>query len=636
MSSITILTGTPGKGWHALAESLCRTTPRPLVEGFLACHQERETKTTPAIIQEPLAWSARSVAEAPSSLLQKLEDLIPQISQRSEPVVLWSPLAAPLLPLWLQRLPDARVIVFCESPGRTTAESLLSGLGNAPREPQALLSAWDTASKEILAVRQAHGTRVVFLDYEECSARSELFAAWLRGQSLGEPSTPPDENKNTLRATVAVIANSLAESRPQTAMLWQELQASCQPMDPSWPSFVRNHSLQSAIEAAVNTESALLRLREKAAERELHLDALQVANKALRQDLDALSRKHAETSETLLHELQTAFGESETFFERLLKNEGAMGKTTLTADKISYGYVCEDEPHKHLDVHFEALRLLSDSWPALRLRIVQHFGRAGVALFQPADCGDRRPLHPWLPTGEEDGIPLVLLMPRDRPCAAFLGKLPGKDIFLLRELVLAAIGHISAHGLPPEAKTDWAAVGREFLAELDDLPKHLHYDCLDAVPEQNKDGKSIYFNIYNVYYRGRLIPNLGFRWTTNSQLLEFAYSKDTTDRCFLVKWPAWDASRGKPLDLSLVLSGTADGATRECWLDLPLADRDLLGLIIRELPNFCHHYAEQNPTQHRSLPALLQQARAMSLAIQNLDQRPGWLPKILRRPSARR
>jgi hypothetical protein len=636
MSPVTILTGTPGRGWHALAESLGRTTPRPLLEDFLACHQEHEAGTTPTMASEPQTWRARSVAGAPSSLLQKLEDLIPRISQRSEPVVLWSPLAAPLLPLWLQRLPDARVIVFCESPGQSIAGSLLSEVGSATHEPQALLSEWDTASEALLAARQANGARVVFLDYEECSARPELLAAWLRGQSLGEPSAPPDEDKDSLRATVAVIANSLAESRPQTPILWQEMQASCQPLDPSWPSLVRTSSLQFAIEAAINNESALRQLREQTAERELHLDALQVANKALRQDIDALSRKHTATSETLLHELQTAFHESETFFERLLKNEGAMGQTTLTADKISYGYVCEDEPHKHLDVHFETARLLSDSWPALRLRIVQHSGRAGVALFQPADCGDRRPLHPWQPTGEEDGIPLVLLMPRDRPCAALLGKLPGKDIFLLRELVLAALRHMSAHGLPSEAKTDWAAVGREFLAELDDLPKHLHYDCLDAVPEQNKDNKSIYFNIYNVYYRGRLIPNLGFRWTTNSQLLEFAYSKDTADRCFLVKWPAWDGSRGKPLDLSLVVSGTADSTTRERWLDLPLADRDLLSSIIRELPNFCHHYAEKNPAQHRSLPALLQQAGAISLAVQNLDQRPGWLPQILRRPSARR
>jgi hypothetical protein len=214
--------------------------------------------------------------------------------------------------------------------------------------------------------------------------------------------------------------------------------------------------------------------------------------------------------------------------------------------------------------------------------------------------------------------------------------LPGKDIFFLRELVLAALGHIKAHGLPSEAKTDWAAIGREINQELDELPARLHYDCLDAVREQQKDRATIYFNVYNAYFRGRLIPNLGFRWTTDTGLLEFACARDTTDRCVLVKWPSWDAVSSKPRDFSLVLSAKKEKEARRAWHDLPRIDRDFLRSVVMELPNFCHHYAERNASSRGQLPELVRQAKAITVAVQSLDQPSRKIAGIMSRAKAAR
>ncbi len=567
---------------------------------------------------------------------RQTEELAAQISEASGPATLWSPLAPRQLLWWLDKFPHAKAVVFCESPGHYAADKILSHHGATSHDYAEILGEWDRSADDFLSVRRNHSPRVMFVDFEEATCRPELFGQWLQMQSLGISLTSPNGTKDSLRSTLTVLANNFAESRARTPGLWQEMQASCQPLDPSWPTVSRSHSVESALEAAVRSEASLIRLREQAEDSESQLSALQAANGGLLREQEELAIKQRDVSETLLRELQSAFRESEDFFERLLINEGAMGKTIITFEGVSYGYVCEESPHQHLDLHFKGVGILSDFWPSLRLRIVQHFGRSGIALFQPDHAEGRRPLHPWEPTGEEEGIPLVLLMPRDKPVAELLGKLPGKDIFFLRELVLAAVGHINAHGLPSEAKTDWAAIGREFIQEIDELPTRLHYDCLDAVREQQKDRASIYFNVYNAYFRGRLIPNLGFRWTTDTGLLEFAHARDTTDRCILVKWPSWDAVSGKPRDFSLVLSGENEKEARQAWHDVPKIDRDFLRSVVMELPSFCHHYAEQNASSRGQLPELVRQAKAMTLAVQSLDQPSRRFAGILGRAKATR
>ena len=671
MSSIhtpCLIVGTIYGKWHSLAKSLVRCHSCDAGADFEEWHTGWNNAYGPDSSHFSSLGKAQEWLATP--LGTRAEKLIKKIFAADTRCVLWSPHAAFTLRWWLEKIPGARAVVFCEAPATTLSCALRDAPLDSKLAPSALVDAWEAAAIALLECRRLHRERVFFVDMAECRECPGALEAWMHGCGFdGFHAEAPLAGGETLTAiAMDALCARFVQERVGARRTWQEIQASCQPLDAQWQPVNTEENLSAALSALVENARSLSRLGSRISDLETENSSLIEKHDLLLRERDqladervALERRSLETSEMLLKEIEAAFRESEDFYEKLLAEEdksghlgreldsargeikrldrdleqgrkvaenlgrrirfleGAKGRTSLSMETISIVHIHEGETHKHADFLFEGVQLASTRWPALRFRIVQHFEHAGVLLFQPEDPGSESPLHSWQPNGAEDGLPFLLLLPHEESCMDFLTRLPGRDIFLLRELLLAALGHMNAFGFPNGAESDWESIGREALQEIHELPERLHYDCLDAVPDDERAPKSIYFDVYNVYYRGRLIPDLGFRWNLDQEVIEIAHTTDTTGLCLLTKWPSRHPATGKPCDLRLDFSPDGEAATAGLWRALIGVDREFVRLLVLELRNFSHHYIEKLPGRSGQLPALHAQAHRVERNIESWD-----------------
>ena len=660
---------------HSLAESLVRRHSCDAGADFEDWHTDWNHAYGPDA--SPLSSFGKAQEWLATPLGTRAEKLIKKIFAADTRCVLWSPYAAFTLRWWLEKIPGARAVVFCEAPATSLSCALRDDSLDGNLDPSALVDAWEAAAIALLECRRLHRERVFFVDMAECRECPGALEAWMHGCGFDgfHAEVPLAGGETHMDIAMDALCAQFVHERAETRRAWQEIQASCQLLDANWKPANTEKNLSAALLSLVENGRRISRLGTRISDLETEnssliekldlllreRDQLAESNRHLADERVALERRSLETSEMLLKEIEAAFRESEDFYEKLLAEEdksgnlgreldsargeikrldrdleqgrkvaenlgrrirfleGAKGRTSLSMETISIVHIHEGETHKHADFLFEGVQLASTRWPAIRFRIVQHFEHAGVLLFQPEDPGSESPLHSWQPNGAEDGLPFLLLLPHEESCMDFLTRLPGRDIFLLRELLLAALGHMNAFGLPNGAESDWESIGREALQEIHELPERLHYDCLDAVPDDERAPKSIYFDVYNVYYRGRLIPDLGFRWNLDQEVIEIAHTTDTTGLCLLAKWPSRHPATGKPCDLPLDFSPSGEAATARLWRELMGGDRDFLRLLVRELCNFSHHYIEKLPGRSDQLRLLLAHARRVEGIIESWD-----------------
>ncbi len=258
-------------------------------------------------------------------------------------------------------------------------------------------------------------------------------------------------------------------------------------------------------------------------------------------------------------------------------------------------------PHLGLDLWLEALQLGDRQVERQTLRLVQHHGRAGLALFR-AD-GDAALLSSWQPQGREEAGDFMLLVPEDEPGQQCLAQLPTSDWLRLQALLALLRAELVLE--PGLRDTRWPGVVLQLQRLLAESAPRLRYDGLQVSAEAD----TLSIQLDKVLFGQRRHERLQLRWSTGGDApLQLLYAGANGDPAPLARWPRQDdgtaaAQQALPL-------GQPAAAAIAAWQTLPMLDRGLVLGLLDLLPAALAASPAGAPTSalQAALPSLQAQA----------------------------
>lgn len=531
------------------------------------------------------------------------------------------------LTVHLRRNPCAKSIIFAECPWLLITEGAA--------DPDAALKEWTQSAATILALCRRHRGRVTILNLSECLSDPAGLDEWINNRfgstSSSVPPLPPATESSLVRQ---VLAHAIASRNSVAARLWKELLAVSQPISssdavlaPPCPqralAEISQQQKHLAEERAALTnqlaslESANSSLSTRHSELLAEHDALQSKHFSLIAERDSLAQKLKRTSQLatdahnlLLQEILNAHQESEHFFEQWKSLEASVAPHCLTAERILRGGEKHHPPHRHLDFVFESVSLFERRWERLPVRLVEHRGNAGLAVFDPASNG-AKPLYHWEPSGQESGQDFMLLVPSNAKAAAKLVSFPTSDLLLAHDATAKILGHLSVHeGREADC---WLPVARRLLQEIEEIPERLHYDSVSGFVNGGAGHPLIRFNAANLYFRGNCARAFVLDWTPAPSGGTLLLKPSEADTPMLVS--------SAPEVIIGFASNEEEDSIRKLWLRLTAHDQAFLLLLAKALPDFVFHLCEQHPDQKPHKERLTKQARKLYRRLCSLDRR---------------
>jgi chemotaxis protein histidine kinase CheA len=328
-----------------------------------------------------------------------------------------------------------------------------------------------------------------------------------------------------------------------------------------------------------------------------------------RTELESQKESALKTHEMLLQELQNAFKESEDFFEQWKSHEAATIPGHLIVGPCIRGTEHLQPPHCHHDFTFESVTLFERHWRRLPVRLVEHNGNAGLAIFNPFGNGSD-PLYRWEPQGQEGGIDFMLFVPADKASRDRLVAAPASDLLLIRELTARILGHLSVHG---ETGTErWIPVARRLLQQIDEIPERLHYDDVKTSSSGTRQDTSIRFTLSNLYFRGVCARSYAISWKPGSQGGSLTLEQPDFDHTILAS-SVGIGSDGAVTSLAISFDSAEETQKASAaWRRLTRRDQDFIRVLVRELPNLIYHLCEQNTDLRPRKRTLIRKARTLS------------------------
>ena len=496
---------------------------------------------------------------------------------------------------------DLQFAVFCEPPA-----AFLASKAAEPGEIsfEASLQAWCESAKSLLALWRKHRNRVHLLDWNECCAYPEEFRNWLQKTTDSRSEWPLDPQElggGHLETLRQVLCQQAVKEDRLALRLWQEIQAACQPLSSVFQSEPPlSGALLAALQSLDKVQAEHAWLHDERDGLTTRHQSLASEREALLADLQKQKEQALQTHEMLLTEIHSAHIESEGFFEEWKTLEAATDFHHLQVGSISREEAKSSPTHSHLDFSFERLELFTRRWPRLAVRLVEHNGHAGLAIFDSPAEKDR-PLYHWKPTGEEGGTGYMLFVPTDKPALEALVALPATDLVLLRCLTARILGHLSVHGESPAGR--WSAVARRLLEQIEEIPERLHYDSINATPTPGHAGKSTEFAATHLFFRSSLAERFRWTWNPGPHGGEILIQKNEAFPTLLLGWPLEE-------DVLRLDAETPEAwdHTLSVWNRFLERDRAFLRLLVGTLPDCIHHLCEQHPEQSKTKDDVTAQA----------------------------
>jgi hypothetical protein len=344
----------------------------------------------------------------------------------------------------------------------------------------------------------------------------------------------------------------------------------------------------------------------------------------LRDSLAAKEQEALGKYEMLLQEIQKAFHESENHFEQWKKTESLLPPLVLECGKIELGHQRADGPHLSWDFTLLQASLLGRRWAHLDLRLVEHHGHAGLLIFEAK--GASPPLHCWNPNGEEGGHPFMLLVPHDHSTQALLSSLPASDLVFLRDAVSKFLQQISILEPIKTRSLFWIQVARRLLQHLHEIPNRIYYDSVKTAFLPDSHGQpTLRFELVNAYHAGQLFDSLPVQWDVSASRIHIESTIGKSSP--LLAWP--NTETGQPAqEIVFDLANDSPGSpARRQWSKWLKHDQQLVSFLIREFPNFLHHFFEQHPDSPIPKAPLQKEARKLRYKLRRATD--GKRPDIL-------
>jgi hypothetical protein len=252
----------------------------------------------------------------------------------------------------------------------------------------------------------------------------------------------------------------------------------------------------------------------------------------------------------------------------------------------------ETGPHRHLDLELQDVTLGGTRRPDLRVRLVEHAGRPGLALFQ--DSQEESLLSAWRAGGQEAGQTFMLVVPSDSSCQGLLAHLGRTDWRVLCDLAgLACRGAAEA----PPAQARWRGVAARLVDQLAALPPRLRYDQAELA---EADGRA-QVRFRQAAFGPREFESLQLQLDPKGTLALLA--DDAAGLWPLAAWPVDESGSPVPHWQVPVGPDQPSRAKRMQWAALTASDRELVLALLDALPGVAEQAAQ--PTASRLAPAAL-------------------------------
>jgi hypothetical protein len=343
-----------------------------------------------------------------------------------------------------------------------------------------------------------------------------------------------------------------------------------------------------------------------------------------REELQARQVESLQKYEMLLEEVQKAFQESEEYFEQWKKTESLLSPFSLECEKIALGEQRNIGPHRSWDITFHQVTLLGRRWAQLDLRLVEHHGNAGILIFEGP--GPSPALHRWNPNGEEGGRRFLLVVPQDHTSQTLLASIPASDLVFLRDATSKIIQEAATRDMPHAHCLFWLQVARRLLQHFNEVPSCVYYDAVKtSVLSQATGQPALRFELVNAYYAGKVLPSFPLVWKTSESKIHIESS--TGNAGPLLAWPSTES--GEPA-AEVVFDLEDAPLALQTWSNWLKQDQQLVSFLIKEFPNFLHHFFEQHPESPLAQATLQKQARQLSLTLTCITagKRPGIWRRI--------
>jgi len=248
----------------------------------------------------------------------------------------------------------------------------------------------------------------------------------------------------------------------------------------------------------------------------------------------------------------------------------------LLSAEIRVAGTVDAPPHRHIHFQITRARIADRHFPALQVRLVEHAGRPGVAIF--GNSGAEQPLSAWHPNGQEGTRLFMLLVPADDATRLVLDHLGTSDWHFVVALADRLRHHLcTAHRT---SRVCWRTIAARLCRQLDDLPQRLRYDNLEV-----SDGPE---GALNVILRKALFGRMPLgdpclRWHPHRAVLQWLAGAEACPIVPLVSWPVNDEGLLQPAEGLPVGAGMDAPAKRRRLELMPESDRMLLMAAIDTL-----------------------------------------------------
>lgn len=323
---------------------------------------------------------------------------------------------------------------------------------------------------------------------------------------------------------------------------------------------------QTALATAAANESGALRalLEQRTAESrsllERHAEADASAAR-LRTDLEALQRRLREQAQAagVLERERTELLAAMAWYTGLQRRAG----TAIPSLRLLHAQ--EDPPHRHLHFAVDAMQIEGQATPAAEIRLVEHHGHPGMAIFA---LGKRTFISAWQPHGREDARSFMLFVPNDHAGEQALQRLGTTDWVRLRHVAMLLAQHLQGSAAPD----GWCETAQRLVAQLQGLPARLRYDDVRTVTDVG-DPRSIVLTFDGAAYGDRVLGSVQLHWDSPQGLLRWRRDGG-------VPLSAWPVGSDGTLAEHFVLPVNHASA----WRASPAADRRLLLALLEALP----------------------------------------------------
>jgi hypothetical protein len=401
----------------------------------------------------------------------------------------------------------------------------------------------------------------------------------------------------------------LSEVDSSLADVFEQLRAECAPL---------LETAGASVTAVTETSGALQRYRELLAVESEHRESKK------RADTDELTRLRAELEtaheegELLLLNLHEVQEELEHYYLRTkeLESAGLSAGTTPALGRaggiVQLVHVRNAAPHRHLHLRFEQMQLAGRTLPAMDVRLLEHGGCPGLAVF--ASGSEHSPLASWKATGSESGRGFMTLMPADPTTRPLLQRMGTADWQLVNQLTAVIHRHVLEDGW--HLDTRWRDTASRLCRQLADMPARLRYDAVN-VHRVGSDGDELEVLFGRSSFGDRALGDVRLQWRPGS-------STEAADKAAL-RWlrpesagilplSAWPVDKDGRLTASYDLpvgNGLGARGKLQLWRAMCAADRELVLAVLDALPGATEHMSDAALPGGLARAALVATAQAL-------------------------